>query len=283
MQKFFLCALLAMAVSSPAQAQFAYDFNTSQEDVNAKFTSTGDISNNWQAAGGVGDTGRLAGEPGAILGTFWKTGYSTLSTADSSVFLAVSFQARVGESSGAGSAGNVAVGISDTSTGSTFQSGSNTFFSLNLNGAANNQSLLQIQYRDASGSTGGTQTAASSGALTLANNEWYQLRATFNRVDAGSLSITNASLWSLGVDGTATPTALGSTLSSGNITNLNTLENASSVFYGFAMGQLNGGGAKAIDNFSAIAVPEPSSAILGLCGIGLLFGFRRARQLASLR
>jgi MYXO-CTERM domain-containing protein len=124
---------------------------------------------------------------------------------------------------------------------------------------------LRLRANDAGGDI-------SPGSISLAENTWYQLSLTATQISVGNFSL-QASVRNWGADGLTG----GSTIlsHSANLANANLLGNEA-IFAGFAA--RNSGNsdtrAVAVDNF--VVVPEPSAALAGIFGLGLL-ALRRRR------
>ncbi len=252
----FIGALVFIIPTAVAQEVNAFDAGLS-EFSGAFDVSSGSLS--WSGTAGtfIPDTSSpgLYKASGAILAhntaraAYLKKSYKELTSGGGAVTLQIDFQARVGESSGAGSAGLVRVGVSSGTT-STLFSGSDRFLSFGLDAdnpaGGVNTSKLVVVYRESTSST----TTGSVG-LSLINNDWYRLRATIRRQSTGAFSITGE-LFSLGGAGTSSPVLVGAALNVGNITSLDSLENAAGLRHGFSLGRQTGGGVKAVDNFASI-------------------------------
>ncbi len=165
-----------------------------------------------------------------------------------------------------GSFNMAAVGISSNDNG--FY-GSGTLFELTTRQVGSNNTFLRLRVGDSSAGQ------LSSSATSLTADTWYTLTFTIEGTADNSFNVTG----SLATQ--AAPST--SILSIASTSVSRTLSLSDNVFLGLAgtANTADNGGAFALDNLSATAIPEPSSfaALAGLGALGLV-GLRRRRRSA---
>jgi len=273
-----LLSLIGFAVlTASANAQVLYDFNTSQADYNANFTSTAGgtfYQTGWQATGGVSNSGSM-NTNGTQQTGFYNTSVGQFTTNGDTKFVSMYFLAGTLTSNNFDGRAQVGFG---TDTAVSFGSGSfvgGTVATTANDGTNGTNYALRVNYRN--GGTGANTQDTNMGNL-ITNNEWYQLRLDLNYTGSNAYTAT-VNLYSWGADGVTggglvdsfTTTALNA--SSGG--NLSTITNTN-LFAGF-MGATSNAGLRAeqVDNFATI--PEPSAYVMMLGGIGVLLLLRRRR------
>jgi len=227
----------------------SYDFNSSQANFESTFNETTGWGTLWNATSGVSGGGGLAtdsSERAALL----PDSLITFSTAGQRVVTSVAFKARVtaGATNTAGGIG-LRIGINILNTPLLASGG---YLVAGLNSASSN-SITSALMADSRNNTPGASTTTGTDALTLADNNWYRLDATFTYTGGDSFSITTQ-VYDLGSAGTSTATLIDAfTVTRSGLTSLVNVP----VYVGLQGRSAAGaGGVRTFDNFSATTPPN---------------------------
>lgn len=285
----FPTAAMLLALSSFSQAaitSYSADFNGGATSLTDPFKETADgavtsAGMTWGATAGVGGSGGVLVTNTGQDNFFYRPGTTPDNSTSAFDFTALS--AGQGFSSSADflwsnstatdlTSLNVGFSTARPSNALSAAPGSSSFLSGSL---IRNASATTVQLRIRSDnatpfSTTFSQTASETSPGMTAGS-WYRL--TYQTTLNGDGTIANLlTLYSIGVDGLATPVEVTSV--SGNVTNTGLLGSAA-AYSAYDIRNLNSNGIDAVDNLNVTFIPEPSAMALVALGGVALAGRRR--------
>jgi hypothetical protein len=175
--------------------------------------------------------------------------------------------------------------VNPTGTGATFQIGfsannntalygeaGNNFISTRVTQATSAQNAFRVQTQIKTAAGGTAATDLGTGVFTLEPNTWYRLAADFTHSATPNTFDYSTVLENWGADGSALVSTVQGPFT-GTVANAD-VYNDPTTFAAFRSQEVRP--TAALDSFTA--VPEPSSALVMVAGLGLLAGSRRRRS-----
>ncbi len=273
---FLVCS--AQILNAQVITNFSSDFNTGPTATalaNYKQADGSTSTLNWGATAGTGGTGGVLLGAGSI-NNFYRIGTGNTQTNFDFGSLAVggtystSIDLRI----------NTSVNDLTVATfGFTTNNAAGTLTSPGVNVAGgivrNNSANFQLRMRSDSANVADLLFAQN----TLTSNNWYQITLDLTKNATAGQFAYDLTLWSLGANGTSTPTIFNDGIKdirlTGTLTNVPFYSTGVAQWAIDARNTAGNTGITALDNFNV--VPEPSTGLLMLVGLAALAGRTRKR------